>query len=166
MNLVYSDSESENCILDFLATCDFVRNRVRQRFTTADATTVNHTKWKPAYKMDDKENSSIEELHSRESVQASNTIDSEASIDEADEWLQTVFSRVKDLIYDYFQQTRHHVIYEILISAIALILFIAYKMSKTNTELPRRRTRRRKRRRTKNKSEKRIRNKSDNLESS
>ena len=162
MNLVYSDSESENCILDFLATCDFVRNRVRQRFTTADATTVNHTKWKPAYKMDDKENSSIEELHSRESVQASNTIDSEASIDEADERLQTVFSRVKDLIYDYFQQTRHHVIYEILISVIAIILFIAYKMAKTETELPRRRTRRR----TKNKSDKRTRNKSDNLESS
>ena len=126
-------------------------------FTAADATTV---------KMGVKENSSIDELHSHESVQASNLTDSEASIDETHEWLHTVFSHVKNLINDYFQQTRHHVIYEILISAIALILFIAYKMSKTNTELPRRRTRRRKRRRTKNKSEKRIRNKSDNLESS
>ena len=166
MNFFYS----HYCILDFLATCDFVRNKhmltspgtISLEFTTADATTVNHTKWKPADKMDDKENSRIDELHSHESVQASNLTDSEASIDEADEWIQTVFSRVKDLIKDYFQQTRHHVIYEILISAIAIILFIAYKMAKTNTELPRRRTRRR----TKNNHNKRTRNKSDNLESS
>ena len=165
MNLFYS----HYCILNFLATCDFLRKRymltspgtISLEFTTADASTMNHSKWKPTDKMGVNGNPSIDELHLHESVQASNLTDSDAIIDEAHEWLKTIFSRVKDLINDYFQQTRHHVIYEILISAIALILFIAYKMFKTNTELPRRRTRRR----TKNNRDKRTRNKSDNIES-
>jgi len=132
-------------------------------FTAPETNTLvgDPSKWMPTDKMGTNVNSSISEPQSTESIQAINSTDSKAKIDEAHEWLPTVFSHVKIWIRDYFQQTQQHVIYEILIIAIAIILFVAYKMSQTK-ELPRRK----KRRRTKNdQNERRTRNRSQNIES-
>jgi len=140
MNLNFS----EYCISEFKATCDYLRNN--HFFTSLDKISLEFT--------------TIDETPSPEN-EPSNITDQEENIDDAHEWLQTVFSQVKDLIKNYFHQTRHHVIYEILITVIAIILFIAYKMSQTE-KLPRRRTRRKT-----NKNRKRhTRNRSKNTESS
>ena len=74
---------------------------ISTEFTTADARTVNHSEWKPTDKMGSNGNSTIDEQHLHESVQASNLTDSEASIDETQtvyRWLQTISSHFKDLI--------------------------------------------------------------------
>ena len=130
-------------------------------FTAPETNTlvVDPSKWMPTDKMGTNVNSSIYKPQSNQTIQAINSTDSEANIDEALEWFPTVFSHVKIWIKDYFQQTQKHVIYEILIIVIAIILFVAYKMSQTK-ELPRRK----KRRRTKNDHKRRTRNRSQNIE--
>ena len=160
MNVFFTDY----CISEFKATCDYVRNK--PMFTAPETNTlvVDPSKWKPTDKMGTNVNSPISEPQSTESIQAINSTDSKAKIYEANDWLPTVFSHVKIWIKDYFQQTQQHVINEILIIIIAIILFVAYKMSMTN-EQPRRKKRRKpnndRGRRTRNKS----RNTSQNIES-
>ena len=133
-------------------------------FTAPETNTlvVDPSKWKPTDKMGTNVNLSISEPQSNENIQAINSTDSEANIDESNEWLQTVFSHVKIWIKDYFQQTQQHVIYEVLIIVLAIILFIAYQMSKKNTERPKRKKRRR---RNKN-CEKRARSRSETTDCS
>ena len=130
-------------------------------FTAPETNTlvVDPSKWRPTDKMGTNADSLIYKPQSNQTIQAINSTDSEADLDEAHERFPTVFSHVMILIKDYFQQTQQHVIYEILIIVIAIILFVAYKMSQTK-ELPRRK----KRRRTKNDHKRRTGNRSQNIE--
>ena len=158
MNAFFTDY----CISEFKATCDYVRNKPMYTAPETNTLVVDPSKWRPTDKMSTNVNSSSYKPQSHEIIQAINSTDSQAKIDEANKWLQTVFSNVKDLINDYFQQTKQHVIYEILFIVIVITLFIAYKMSKKNTEHPRRK----KRRRSNKNGEKRARRRSETTDCS
>ena len=158
MNVFFTDY----CISEFKATCDYVRQK--PLFTAPETNTlvVDPSKWRPTNKMGTNADSLIYKPQSNQTIQAINSTDSEANIDEAHEWFPTVFSHVKIWIKDYFQQTQKHVIYEILIIVIAIILFVAYKISKKEKELPRRK----KRRRINKKCKKRTRSRSETTDCS
>ena len=134
--------------MKFRAKCDYARERrlltspvtISLEFTTGKTTTLNQTKLEPIV---DEEHLLIQEMHSLEN-KTSNMTDSAAKNQEANERLPAIFSHVKTLIKNYYQQTQNHVIYEICITAFAIILFIAYRMSKTKKE--RRRNNNRKKR--------------------